>query len=393
MTAVACLRVVIDAEAAPVPPAMLGPIVEKLTKAYLETRWSWPREFVALTHYAFLLTDPRANELDVRELLALSEELQLKFFGHDKGGRVALLLFEGSEAAVRDFARLEGEDLARARRDPEWLPAGGRLAQILGEDLVSEMSAAAPAPPEAGQDGPAVVPRLHGIYFSLRNVFIGDVISSQAEGVRDRQTLVEGADRLPRDTEPFDAGCIEAAIELLGDERVRSSLYVPLSYDSLVRPSLRAAVSARISQLPETRRAQLAALVYNVPRDPPFGAMTQIRATLGAAFNTIDLRVDDPDFEIDKLATQAVAGVSFALPQGDRRTRMAALRHFTQHRAAYKQRRIWASVTNVRDAEELEACQALGVPFVTGPAVCDAQPRPMGGRVVTLDHLPIRSLS
>lgn len=140
MTAVACLRVVIEAEAAPVPPAMLGPIVEKLTKAYLETRWSWPREFAALTHYAFLLIDPRADELDVRELVALSEELQLKFFGHDKGGRVALLLFEGSEEAVRDFARLEGEDLARARRDPEWLPAGGRLAQILGEDLVSEMS-------------------------------------------------------------------------------------------------------------------------------------------------------------------------------------------------------------------------------------------------------------
>jgi hypothetical protein len=55
------------------------------------------------------------------------------------------------------------------------------------------------------------------------------------------------------------------------------------------------------------------------------------------------------------------------------------------------ERRIWASVTNVRDAQELEACQALGMPFVTGPAVCDPQPRPLGARVVSLDHLPIRS--
>lgn len=390
MAALACLRVVIEADAVPLPAATLGHIVEKLTKAYLETRWSRPREFSALSHYAFLLTDPRADELDVRELVALSEELQLKFFGQDRGGRVALLLYEGSEDSVRDFARLEGEDLARARRDPAWLPPGGRLAQILGEGLVSEMSADAPAP-AADDGGPTAVARLSGIYFRMKSVFIGDVISSLAEGVRERVTLVEGADRLPRDTERFDTGCIEAACQLLKDDRLRSSLYVPLAYDSLVRPSLRAAVSSRIGGLPEGKRAQLAAIVYNVPRDPPFGAITQIRATLGAAFNTIDLRVDDPDFEIEKLTTQAVAGVSFALPQGDRRTRLAALRHFTQHRAAYKQRRIWASVTNVRDAQELAACEAHGVPFITGPAVCEPQSCPLGGRVMNPEHLPVRA--
>ena len=389
MTAVACLRIVIEADVVPVPAATLGLIVEKLTKAYLETRWSWPREFAPLTRYAFLLTDPRADELDVRELVALSEELQLKFFGQDKGGRVALLLFEGSEDAVRDFAQLEGEDLARARRDPAWLPPGGRLAQILGEDLVSEMSVDARAPADEG--GPTAAARFSGIYFRMRNVFIGDVISSLAEGVRERATLVEGVDRLPRDAERFDTGCIDAARQLLKDDRLCSSLYVPLAYDSLVRPSLRAAVSSRIGCLPEGKRAQLAAIVYNVPRDPPFGAIAQIRATLGGAFNTIDLRVDDPDFAIEKLTTQAVAGVSFALPQGDRRTRLSALRHFTQHRAAYKQRRIWASITNVRDAQELEACEAHGVPFITGPAVCEPQSRPLGGRVMTPEHLPVRT--
>jgi len=181
MTAVACLRVVIEAEIVPLPQTTLGPIVEKLTKAYLETRWSWPREFAALTHYAFLLVDPRADEMDVRELVALSEELQLKFFGHDRGGRVALLLFEGSEESVRDFAGLEGEELARARRDPAWLPPGGRLAQILGGDIVSEMSAEAAAP-AANSSGPAAVARLFGIYFRMRDVFIGDVISSHPEG-------------------------------------------------------------------------------------------------------------------------------------------------------------------------------------------------------------------
>lgn len=36
-------------------------------------------------------------------------------------------------------------------------------------------------------------------------------------------------------------------------------------------------------------------------------------------FNTVDLRIEDPAFEIDKLPPQAVADVSFALPTGDRR--------------------------------------------------------------------------
>lgn len=57
---------------------------------------------------------------------------------------------------------------------------------------------------------------------------------------------------------------------------------------------------------------------------------------------------------------------------------------------AYKQRRIWASVTNIRDHAELEACETLGIPFVTGPAICAPQTRALGGRVVAPEHLPIR---
>lgn len=393
MSAVACLRVVIESEIAHLPEQALGPLVRKLTSAYLETRWCWPREFVCLTHYAFLLTDSRADQLDVRELTRLSEELQERFFGRSRTGRVALLLFEGTEEAARAFAALEGDALAEARRDPACLPPGGRLAQIVGDDLVSESGApAAPNVPEAApEEPPPQPPRLHGVYFRLKDVFIGDVICVEGASRKGRTTVVETADLLPRDPEWFDPACIDAAIGLFRDRRMGSTLYVPLSYDNLVRPSLRAALSEKLARLPANRRGQLAAIVYNVPRDPPFGAVTQIRSTLSGVFNTIDLRVEDPDFQIEKLTTQAVAGVSFALPAGDRLMRLAALRHFTEHRNAYKQRRIWASVTNVRDAEELEACRALGVPFVTGPAVCGAQARPLGGRVVEFGQLPLRA--
>lgn len=392
MSAVACLRVVLDLDTVSSRDRALGPIVRKLASAYLETRWTWPREFEPLTNYAFLLKDPRADELNVRELVKLSEELQLKFFGQSNAGKVSLLLLEGSEIAARDFAGLEGEALARARSDPSCLPAGSRLAQIFTEDLVTQMTstAASVGAPEAPAPPPRTPAQLFGIYFRMRSVFIGDVVSHVDEHSRDRPMVVDGAEHLPKNPEAFDAGCIEVALDLLKDEGLKSILYVPLSYDSLVRPSQREAVAARISRLPEARRSQVAAIIYNVPRAPAFGVVTQIRTMLLSVFNTVDLRIEDPAFEIDKLPPQAVAGVSFALPTGDRRTRMTALRRFTEQRAAYKQRRIWASVTNIRDHAELEACEALGIPFVTGPAICAPQARPLGGRVVAPESLPVR---
>ena len=45
MTAVACLRVVLEVDPVSAQQRALGPIVRKLASAYLETRWTWPREF------------------------------------------------------------------------------------------------------------------------------------------------------------------------------------------------------------------------------------------------------------------------------------------------------------------------------------------------------------
>src|SRR3989338_11372708 len=95
VTAVACLRVAVDAEKTGLSLAVLGPLVAKFSGIYLEGKWQWPRQFAPLTHYSFLLTDPRADELDVQELARLGDELQIKLFGEgDKeAGKVGLLLF------------------------------------------------------------------------------------------------------------------------------------------------------------------------------------------------------------------------------------------------------------------------------------------------------------
>lgn len=386
MTAIACLRVVLEASATGLREEVLGPLVEKLAGAYLETRWLWPRAFTPLSHYSFLLMDPRADELDVSELARLSDELQAKLFGEAAIGEVALLLFEGPEASVRAFAGLDKEALAAAMADKALLPRGGRLSRICAEPPPVETVASAPQTDAAN---PSLETRFHGVYFALKDVFYGDVLSVCPDRRGRRGSIVDGHDQLPGDASAFDEGCVDAALECLAAGAIKSMLYVPVAYDNLLRPSLRAACVERFARLPEDARGRLGAAIYGVPRDPGFGAMTHIHETLGPHFQTIDLRVDDPAFEIEKLSVHAVAGVSFALPAGDRRSRIAALRHFASRRSHYKQRRIWASVTNVRDREELAACVSLGVPFMSGPAVCKPQLLPLGGRLVPRGRLPV----
>lgn len=387
MSAIACLRIVVDPDRVGIPDAVLGPLVAKLAGAYLETRWIWPRQFAPLTPYAFLLTDPGAEAMDVTELARLSDALQTKLFGASATGEVGLLLFEGPEAAARAFAALDRQTLAAALADPALLPAGGRLRQVVTETPAAEALSAAPATAAAADPPPAGL--LNGVYFTLRGVFIGDVVSAAAPGGR-RASIVEGPEHMPADPAGFDAACVTAALGCLADPTFTSLLYIPVAYDNIVRPSPRALYEEMFEALPPDRKSQLAAVVYNAPRDPVFGAMSQIRATLGRYFTSIDLRVADPGFEVEKLSSGAVAGVSFALPAGDRLARFTALRQFAQRRDLYKQRRIWGSVTNVRDAEELAACAALRIPFVTGPAVARAQARPLGGLVLPLDRLPAR---
>jgi len=394
VAALACLRVVVEPEHTGLSPAVLGAVVLKFASAYLDSRWRWPRLFSPLTNYSFLLTDPRADDMDVQELGRMSDELQTKLFGTAASGEVTLLLFEGPVEAVSAFAALENAVAVRALNEPALLPAGGRLSQILGSDAVSETereanvrSGPSGPPRQADVDEDGRPPeRLHGVYFIPQGVFIGDVIAL-SHG-RAYSTIAEGPDRVPPDRERFDADCVAAAQRLLADPRVTGALYIPISYDRIVRPSVLAAYEDLLSALPEDRKPQLTAAIYDVPRDPGFGALTQLKATLGKYFSTMTLRIEDPDFEIEKLATRAVMGVSLALPTREPRVRMSMLRQFASHRRHYNRKQIRVSVANVRTAKELEACAALGIPLVCGPAVSGMRAEPFGGLRIPIPALP-----
>jgi hypothetical protein len=393
--------VAIDADRLGLSPVALGPLVSKFSGAYLESRWLWPRQSESLTHYSFLLTDPRAGRTDVRELARMGDELQSRLFGAGSDGEVTLLMFEGSPEAARAFSALSHEALAAALKNPELLPTGGRLTRVVSPgaegkepEVLHEPADGDFEPSVAAAASPA--PKVHipslegaqGVYFTPRGLFVGDVVSSTPGTARTHFSLVEGPEHMPENPAAFDADCVIAAMRFL-TEGVKAMLYLPICYSNIVKPTQWRDYERILAVLPERCRNQLAAAVYDVPRDPAFGALTQVKEMLSKYVTSIDLRTPDPGFEIEKLALQAVTSVTLVLPDAEPRVRLAALRRFIERYDLYRRKQIWPAVTNVRSRGELEACTAAKIPFVTGPAVCRMQTLPVGGRMQPLTELPV----
>jgi len=407
VTAIACLRVDISAHSGVMPQAALEQLVHKFAGAYLEMRWAWPRRFAPLTDVSFLLTDPRSDELDLAELRRLSDELQRHLFGTADDGEVALLVFEGDHSAVTAFAALDASQIVEALADPSKLPAGGHLTRILPESRGGgEPAAPAPAPKdgaewiaappslkrqltEAPPPPPPAWEGVQGVYFIPRGVFYGDVVMYIPQNAKTHLCVLDGVDHMPKEASGFDAGCVGIAARLLSERPKGSLIFVPICFTSLARPSQRDAYMALLADLPTERRSELAATIYDVPRDPAYTGLRQAKALLEPHFGAIDLRVTDPGFEIEKLASEAVSSVTLVLPEGDNLTRLSALRRFAERLVYYKQRRIWPGVTNVRRRAEVEAATRLHIPFITGPGVCTPVPSPVGGRSLSPDRLPM----
>lgn len=408
MSALACLRVVVRSEQTDLSEAMFSTLVAKFTSAFLEVRWSWPRKFSALNPYAFLLNDPTASELDTAELGRLSAELHAHLFGvtNDESAKVTVLLFEGEEAAMAKFAELSDGKLEQAMVDPAAAPEGGRLSRIATDGTrlpvpppggsgpaEAEDDARSPRSPAPFRDREPNVEGLQGIYYAARQIFVGDVISSTPGDSRTRYSLVDGEEHLPPDPATFDADCVIAAMAFLAEAQADTPLYLPVSFSTLLRPSRRAAYAEILSILPHSERRRLSAAVYDVPRAPSFQALKQLREVLDEHFSAIDLRTRDPAFEIEQLNPEAVTSVTLVLPQAEPERRLIVLRRFISKIDAYKRRRIWPGLTNVRRQRELDLALEAHLPFITGPAVCRLQARPMGGRSWPVDQLPVPSPS
>lgn len=402
MSALACLRVVVRSDQSQHSDAALGLLVAKFTTAFLDVRWSWPRKFSSVNPYAFLLNDPRAAELDTAEIGRLSAELHAHLFGEGDDGEsdVTVLLCEGDDAAMAEFADLSEAQLAEAMVDPAAAPVGGRLSRINhdGQRLPIPPPGSGEAETEMGSASRAIaaasvrnpnVEAVQGIYYSARQVFVADVIGSTPADARTYFSLVDGDDHLPADPAAFDADCIVAAFRFLAESPSDTPLYLPISFSTLLRPSRRAAYADLLAILPTSERRRLAAAVYDVPRAPSFQALKQLHDALDDRFSAIDLRTHDPGFEIEQLSAEAASSVTLVLPQAEPEWRLLVLKRFIAKMEAYKRRRIWPGVTNIRSRRELEVALEARVPFMTGPGVCRRQSQPLGGHPWTLDQLPV----
>ena len=394
MTAVACLRVSLDANRTDIPLESLGPLVAKYTNAFLEVRWCWPRTYDPLTHYCYLLTDPRTEELDTLELARLSEELELRLFGTAASDALTLLLFEGDDAAIDEFSGLSELGVAELVSSERPMPGGGRLSRIAPDGSLSPIPPDADRPARRFTDAPPAPPpveALQGIYFPGQQLFVGDVLSCTPAGADHHVSLVDGHDHQPADAVEFDNACILAARRLISRGALRAPLYLPVSFSKLMRPTLRAGYAELLHVLPRSARSHLAAAVYEVPRAVSYQALGIVHEVLGEHVSAIDLQTADPGFEVHQLRTQAVRSVTLVLPDARQDVRLAALRRFGARAEEFKRRRIWTGVTNIRTRKERSLALDLRVPFITGPAVCRLRSEPLGGSPWAFDSLPARS--
>lgn len=394
MAAVSCLRVMVDANRTDLPAETLGPLVAKYATIFLEVRWVRPRTADQLTHYCYLLSDPRSDVLDTVELAHLATELQERLFGTGVEDAVKLVLFEGGPEAIRAFTASTAEEVVLAMEDPGRLPTGGRLRRIAADGSLVDVPEEVRAPKGPVDDfnfGPSI-DGAQGIYFPKARAFVGDVVSCTPSRAATYYSAVDGEEHLPLDSESFDGGCVMTALRFLLDFPVTTPLYVPVSFSTLVRPTQRAGYVELLGILPAETRGQLAATVYDVPRAPSFQSLKVIHEALRGHFASLDLRTQDPDFEVRQLAEKTVTSVTLVLPNASQEVRTAAVRRFAAHAPEYKRRRIWPGLTNVRYRAERELAVSLGFPFLTGPGICRLQSQPIGGRSWDLASLPILSI-
>ena len=402
--AMACLRVSILSPSGGQDERELQALVAKVINAFLQSRWEWPRQFEQMTPYAFVLTDPRSDRMDKRGLKALAGELQLKLFGSDGEGEVSLLLFEGSDMEVHRFARLSVDDVERMLAGEALHPPfEGTLDHItaelarddgpawIGEPSEEDDEPSARALPAARRNG-----RYEPVYAGLCLASAQSIIGSLAFCRRPRRDRwlfpdLSAAEALPGlPAEGFDEACVDSALQAL-QQGATGLLFVPLSFSSLVRPSGRRAYARFLCNLPAEDRVRLGAAIYDTPRVPSYFALANIRRFLAPFFGELNLQVRDPAFEVERLAPEMVSSVTLALPpEREPAERLAAIRRFMQKRDVYKKKRIWAGVSPLANKAELDACLALRIPMLAGPAVAALSGEPAHARQVDLDALPVK---
>jgi len=398
MTAIACLRLLIDDDAFPAARA------QEAADVYLKVRWTPPRRYGAVAPLAFVLADNRAAQLDPVEMQALAAELEASLFPGRKSGQVCLMTFEGDETAVLKFASLSQAELAGLVAGEGYGGAAGRV-QVITADAIRAVpstreeareakaaAASAPSPPAAAAapvpasvpapvqkrpapSSPPIVAKAKaappppppsqtgwwGLYDLTGDAFVGSVIGLRAD-------LTEPPPELDSALLTRDLACLNDAQPVL-KAATFGDLYLPFGFWNLTTPSSQEAYKRRLSRYPLDMQPRLGASVYGTPREASIGLVQQMRAFLKGGFTFLDLNVVDPTFPVHNLPPELIDSVTLSLTGEDERERLAAILKFVERQNVYRGKAVLQVVAGVQTANELEACRQGGVARVQGPAV------------------------
>lgn len=425
MTAIACLRILVagTAEAGRSLPAAQ---VQAAADLYLKHRWKPPRRYGAVAPLAFVLADTKAERLDPVEMQTLAVELEAGLFPGREAGQVCLLTFEGDETAVLQFASLSQASLASLIAGRGYAGPPGHVQVItaaeiravpsapteavVDEALRNALSQTAPAepapvasapesaaqartpPPAAAARPPAARPApvadkpkpppppatgWWGLYHPPSESFVGAAIGLRSDLAAPRPT--EDAALLTRDLTCLnDAQVAFAHPSFQKGAGDAGMLFVPFSFWNLTNPASQEAYKRRLSRYPLDMQARLGATVYDTPREPSLGLLGQIRTFLQPHFAFIDLNITEPNFPVGTLPGDLATSITLSLPEGDLRARVEAIGQFAAAQGAYRAKGVRQGVAGLRDPRELEACRAVGLRFVSGPAISDLMASPIG---------------
>lgn len=413
MTAIACLRLLIDDDAFPAARA------QEAADIYLKARWKAPRKYGSVAPLAFVLADNRAEQLDPVEMQALAAELEASLFPGRKAGQVCLMTFEGDETAVLKFASLTQAELAGLVAGDGYGGAAGRVQVITADAIravpstreearVAKAEAAAlsdtppapsapseaPVPPQPAPEPPpaqaekraASAPTAKakappppppppsqtgwwGLYDLPTDTFVGSVIGLRAD--------------LDQPPPELDSALLTRDLACLNDAQAAfktapfGDLYLPFGFWNLTTPSSQEAYKRRLSRYPLDLQPRLGASVHGTPREASLGLVQQMRAFLKSGFAFLDLNVVDPTFPVHNLPPELIDSVTLALPDTDERERINCIIKFIERQGAYRGKGVAQCVAGLRTANELEACRQGGVARVHGPGITDFLDAPL----------------
>ena len=408
MTAIACLRILV-AETAEAGRSLPVSQVEAAADLYLKHRWKAPRRYGAVAPLAFVLADTRAESLDPVEMQTLAVELEAGLFPGREAGQVCLLTFEGDEKAVLQFASLSQASLASLIAGRGYAGPPGHVQVITAAEIRAVPSAAseavveetlqaalaqtaapdrakpAAARPASAADKPKPPPPpatgWWGLYHPPSESFVGAVIGLRADLTAPRPT--EDAALLTRDLT-----CLNDAQATFAKAGEAGMLFVPFSFWNLTSPASQEAYKRRLSRYPLALQGRLGATIYDTPREPSLGLLSQIRTFLAPHFAFIDLNITEPNFPVATLPGELASSITLSLPDDDLRIRVEAIAKFASAKNAYRAKGVRQGVTGVRDIKELEACRAAGLRFVSGPAISDLMASPIGAALAR--DLPLK---